>query len=95
MTPLPPDPPVPGLEPLDSEPLSVHPPYTTAPSYDEDRWECYLALLTALGDDLELGSYDVAILGWLADQGTAPVAVICSLLYRVHAAARREGNPHP
>jgi hypothetical protein len=89
-TPLPADPPVPGLEPLDREPQSVHPPYTTAPSHHEDRGERYLALLTALDDDLELGSYDVSILGWLADQGTAPVAVICSLLRRVHAAARHE-----
>ncbi len=94
-TPLPPHPSVPGLEPLDREPLSVHPPYTTAPGRDEDRTERYLALLTALGDELELGSYDVSILGWLADQGTAPVAVICSLLGRVQAAARREGNPNP
>ncbi len=94
-TPLPPHPPVPGLEPLDREPLSVHPPYTTAPGYEQDHRERYVALLTALGDDLELGSYDVSILGWLADQETAPVAVVCSLLRRVHAAARREREPPP
>jgi hypothetical protein len=94
-TPLPPEPPVPGLEPLEREPLSVHPPYTTAPSYHQDRSERYLALLSALSDDLELGSYDVAILSWLAEQETPAVAVVCSLLRRVAAAARREGNPHP
>ncbi|MGH3820101.1 MAG: FtsK/SpoIIIE domain-containing protein [Pseudonocardiaceae bacterium] len=91
-----PDPWLPGLEPLYGEPLSVHPPYYTAPCYHQDRTERYQALLTALvHDDLELGSYDVFILGWLAEQGTAPTAAICSLLHRVRAAARREGNPHP
>jgi hypothetical protein len=93
-SPLPPDQPVPGLRPLDSEPLSVHPPYTTPPFRAPDHTECYLALLTAL-DDLELGSYDVWILGWLSGQGTGPVAVVCSLLRRIRATAHREGNQHP
>jgi len=90
-----PDPWLPGLEPLYGEPLSVHPPYHTAPCYHQDHTERYQALLTALGDDLELGSYDVFILGWLAEQGTAPAAAICSLLRRARAAARREGTPTP
>ncbi|MGH3829476.1 MAG: hypothetical protein ACRDRS_03335 [Pseudonocardiaceae bacterium] len=94
-TPPPPDPWPPGLEPLSTEPLSVHPPYTVAPGYKQDRTERYIALLTALGDGLELGSYDVEVLGWLAEEAPCIVATVCSLLCRVRAAGRREGNPNP
>jgi len=93
-SPSPSDSAAPGLQPLDTEPLSVHPPYTTPHCWDQDHSECYLALLTAL-EDLELGSYDVSVLGWLSGQGTGPVAVICSLFRRIRAAARGEGNQHP
>ena len=79
------------LGPLYREPLSVHPPYTRAPRRAPDRDESYVALLTALGD-LELGSYDVRVLGWLAGRGTVVVAVVGSLLYRNYAAGRDAGR---
>jgi hypothetical protein len=84
----------PGLAPLDSEPLSVRPPYTTAAGHHEDHQQRYLALLTALGD-LELGSYDVRVLCCLAELGTPGAAVVCSLLHRVRAQAHHEANQHP
>ncbi|MGH3708182.1 MAG: hypothetical protein ACRDRU_22590 [Pseudonocardiaceae bacterium] len=96
-----PDPWVRGLEPLYDEPVSVHPPYVIAPGYRQDRMERYGALLTAIGDGIELGSYDVQVLGWLAEEATCLVAAVCSLFSRVRAAAlcegaaRREGNGNP
>ncbi|MGH3752359.1 MAG: hypothetical protein ACRDRP_06610 [Pseudonocardiaceae bacterium] len=86
-----PDPWVRGLEPLDEEPVSVHPPYIIAPGYRQDRTERYHALLTAIGDGIELGSYDGQVLGWLAEEATCLVAAVCSLFYRVRAAALCEG----
>lgn len=85
-------PPVPdGLGPLDREPRSVHPPYTQRPTRYPNRDECYRALLAALGD-LELGSYDVRILGWFAGWGPGPVAVVCSLLSRARAAGHHDSD---
>ncbi|MGH3819362.1 MAG: hypothetical protein ACRDRE_16740 [Pseudonocardiaceae bacterium] len=86
-----PDPWVRGLEPLDEEPLSVHPPYIIEPGYHQDRTERYIALLTAIGEGIALGSYDVQVLGWLAEEATCLVAAVCSLFYRVRAAALCEG----
>jgi hypothetical protein len=87
-----PDPWLAEMEPLDGEPLSVHPPYHLAPSYRQDRTERYHALLTAVGESIELGSYDVQVLGWLAEEPPCLVATICSLLHRARAAALREGE---
>ncbi|MGH3873408.1 MAG: hypothetical protein ACRDSR_18180 [Pseudonocardiaceae bacterium] len=99
--PLSPDPRVHGLEPLDEEPVSVHPPYVLEPGYRQDRTERYHALLTAIGDGIELGSYDGQVLGWLSEETTCIVAAVCSLLHRIRAAALyegaalREGNQNP
>ncbi|MGH3754809.1 MAG: hypothetical protein ACRDRP_19340 [Pseudonocardiaceae bacterium] len=96
-----PDPWVRGLEPLDEEPVSVHPPYVIEPGYRQDRMERYGALLAAIGDGIELGSYDGQVLGWLSEEATCLVAAVCSLFYRVRAAALcegaalREGNQNP
>ncbi|MGH3687198.1 MAG: hypothetical protein ACRDQY_15915 [Pseudonocardiaceae bacterium] len=87
-----PDPWLPGLEPLYGEPVSVHPPYHVAPGYHQDRTERYIALLTAIGEGIELGSYDVQVLGWLAEEAPCLVATVCSLLHRVRAAALRDGT---
>jgi hypothetical protein len=57
------DPWLPGLEPIYGEPVSVHPPYHVAPGYRQDRTERYIALFTAIGEGIELGSYDVQVLG--------------------------------
>ncbi|MGH3773704.1 MAG: hypothetical protein ACRDRW_20330 [Pseudonocardiaceae bacterium] len=95
MTPPPPDPEVPGLGPIHIEPLSVHPPYMMAPGYRQDTGERYLALLAAIGDGTPLGRYEVNTLGWLAEQGTGPVAVVGSLLRRVRAHALHTGRTTP
>ncbi|MGH3808377.1 MAG: hypothetical protein ACRDRU_17490 [Pseudonocardiaceae bacterium] len=91
MLPSSPDPWVRGLEPLYGEPVSVHPPYHVAPGYRQDRTERYHALLTAIGEGIELGSYDVQVLGWLAEEAPCLVAAVCSLLHRVRAVALRDG----
>lgn len=48
---------------------------------------CQQALRQAL-DGVELGSYDVDILNWLATWETGTVAVVCSWLYRVREVDR-------
>jgi hypothetical protein len=86
-----------GLEPLNREPSSLYPPFlggqrTWLPFPAEE--ERYIALLSAL-DGVELGSYDVRVLQWLADRDAPTVATVCSLIHRAHAAGYCEGSTNP
>lgn len=77
-----------GLDPLGREPTSLYPPFVD----DRRRWapfptrhDRYIALLSAL-DGVELGSYDVRILHWLAGWEPWVVAAVCSLIHRARSA---------
>lgn len=83
-----------GLGPLRAEPVSLYPPFRQRPdTWDHypDRHDFYNALLTALGD-IELGSWDLRILHWLAGWDAPTVASICSLIHRARAAEHPEGS---
>jgi len=89
-----PDVPPAGLGPLCAEPVDLYPPFRQHPApwgRFPERDERYRALLTALGD-VELGSFDVRILHWLAGWEPSTVGTVCSLIHRARAAGHREGS---
>jgi hypothetical protein len=67
----------------------VFPPEAFRYDFRKERGEdvCRQALREAL-HGVELGSYDVDILNWLAVWEPATVAVVCSWLYRVREVGR-------
>lgn len=71
------------------EPITEYPSGAIVYDFRKERGEdaCRQALRDAL-DGVELGSYDVDILNWLAGWEPATVAVVCSWLYRKEAASR-------
>jgi WhiB family redox-sensing transcriptional regulator len=80
--------------PLETEPVSVHAPYTVYPDDQyrfEDAAERHAALLAALRG-VSLGAYDQRILRWLSGWETSVVAVVVSLLWRVQHTARQQGR---
>jgi hypothetical protein len=85
------------LPPLDRAPVSVHAPFVSFPGGQyrhESVQERRAALLAAL-QGVQLGSYDRRIVCWLAGWDIPIVAVVVSLLGRVHqtaAQARRSGG---
>lgn len=72
------------LKPLDSEPVSVYPPFITYPRGQyrhEYAPERRAALETALAG-VVLGSYDRRILHWLSWRDLATAATVVSLILR-------------
>jgi hypothetical protein len=81
--------------PLDSEPVSVHPPYTTYPGgtyRDEPTHERRAALNQALAG-VTLGDFDHRFLRWLCAGDVMTVATLISLLHRTRAATATGGQP--
>lgn len=82
------------LAPLETEPVSVHAPYTVYPDGQyrfEDDKERYAALLEPL-HGIPLGAFDRSILRWLTGWEVSVVAVVVSLLWRARYAAAGEGQ---
>lgn len=78
------------LGPLESEPVSVHAPFTYYPGgqyrhepVDERR----AALLAALAG-VQLGAYDRRIVDWLARGEVSTVATVVSLIFRARDAGQ-------
>lgn len=77
--------------PLESEPVSVHAPFTTYPGgqYRLEPTEERRAALDAALAGVPLGAYDQRFLRWLSAGDITTVATVVSLLWRARAAGRR------
>lgn len=83
------------LAPLETEPVSVHPPYDARPDghyrHGDDDEERYAALSASL-HGVALGAYDRSILRWLTRWETSVIAMVASLLWRVRHTTERQGR---
>jgi hypothetical protein len=82
------------LRPLDSEPVSIWPPYDVRRPRIWDLEAVRLDYLAALHEPFEgitLGAYDERMITWLASWDVSTVGTIVSLLNRTRAAVPPEG----
>jgi hypothetical protein len=77
------------LGPLQSEPVSVHAPFTSYPGgrYRHEPVDERRAALVAALVGVQLGAYDRRIVDWLARDEVSTVATVVSLILRVREAA--------
>ena len=81
--------------PLDSEPVSVHPPYITYPggAYRYEPTHERRAALDQALTGVSLGAFDQRFLRWLCAGDLVTVATVISLLWRTRAAAATGDQP--
>jgi hypothetical protein len=81
--------------PLESEPVSVHPPYITYPggAYRYEPTHERRAALDQALTGVTLGAFDQRFLRWLCAGDVMTVATVISLLHRTRAAGAAGDQP--
>jgi hypothetical protein len=81
--------------PLDSEPVSVHPPYVSYPggAYRYEPTHERRAALDQALTGVALGAFDQRFLRWLCAGDLMTVATVISLLHRTRAAGATGDQP--